>query len=208
MLYGKIFRQLISTLFVVAILFGSSVSYAEIDNELLSEMKLDAADKLIDTEDYNGALELINEAINLTPDNEMAYCSRGDVYFYLEKYDLAFKDYDKAVKLDPECSLFYANRGDASIYLDRYEDALKDLNKAIQLESDNGYYYQIRAEANYYLERYNEALADINKAIELDPDGWYNKELRGYIMEAMESGAPDAALSEKIKEGIRNLRRR
>ena len=200
MFQGKMLRLFVSSLFIVSIMLGISVSYANSS----SEKKIDQAWDFYIESKYDAALKLLDEAISLDPENEEAYYLRGNVYCDSEKYLRAIQDLNKALELDPEDDMAYSDRGDAYYFLDKYENALNDYNQAIKLDPDKADYYANRALAYYSLKQHAKALVDINKAIELDPNDSYFTDMRNNIKSAMkEGGAIDTSLAERIKTSLR-----
>lgn len=66
---------------------------------LLANKKVYEADNLIDKEDYEGAIKLYNQYIELNPNYEDAYGNRGRCYEVLGDYVKAKADYAKADEL-------------------------------------------------------------------------------------------------------------
>ena len=200
MFQGKMLRLFVSSLFIVSIMLGISVSYANSS----SEKKIDQAWDFYIESKYDAALKLLDEAISLDPENEEAYYLRGNVYCDSEKYLRAIQDLNKALELDPEDDMAYSDRGDAYYFLDKYENALNDYNQAIKLDPDKADYYANRALAYYSLKQHAKALVDINKAIELDPNDSYFTDMRNNIKSAMkDGGVVDTSLAERIKASLR-----
>jgi len=48
----------------------------------------------------NQLYEDCNKAIELDPENAVAYCNRGNAKLELDQKELAIADYDKAIELD------------------------------------------------------------------------------------------------------------
>ena len=100
--------------------------FADEDKIFLSNQKVDEAWKLYNKGDYSGAIKLHNEAIELNPDNSLAYYGRGTAYNGLKQYERAIQDYDKAIQLNPNYDKAYNNRGNAYYGLGQYERAIQD----------------------------------------------------------------------------------
>ena len=62
-------------------------------------------------ENYNEAINLFNEALQLNPNLADAYNTRGWTYFCLKQYERAIQDFNKAIELNPNFFEAYANRG-------------------------------------------------------------------------------------------------
>ena len=54
----------------------------------------------LEENDYEGAIKLYNEAIELNPNFIEAYNNRGDAYYCLEQSELAIQDFSKAIELN------------------------------------------------------------------------------------------------------------
>lgn len=50
---------------------------------------------------YEEAIDAFEKAIELNPNNIMAWRDKADVLFFLERYEEALKAYDEVLKLDP-----------------------------------------------------------------------------------------------------------
>lgn len=199
MFQGKILRLFVSSLFIVSIILGMSISYADSS----SEKKIDQAWDLYIEGDYNKAVKLLDEVLSVDSGNQEAYYLRGTAYCHLENYPRAIQDLNKALELDPEDAMAYNERGDAYYYLHKYDNAINDYNQAIKLNPNEADYYANRALAYYGSDQYAKSLADINKALELEPDSSYFQGIRDDIKSDMESGGGNEELRKKIIASIK-----
>ena len=119
---------------------------------------------------HNEALKSFDKAIELNPNNSLAYIAKGNIKDYLGQYEEAIKDYDKAIELDPNNSVTYNSRGNAKNYLGKDFEAIKDYDKAIELDPNYSLAYNNRGVSKKNLGQYQEALKDYEKALELDPN--------------------------------------
>jgi tetratricopeptide (TPR) repeat protein/V8-like Glu-specific endopeptidase len=132
-----------------------------------------SADQKYSKGDYRGALDDLNKAIALKPDNADAYGVRGFLkYQKLTDFRGALNDFNKAIILKPEAVYAYLNRGDLKHEkLKDFQGALADYNKAIVLKPDLANAYNSRGVLKYSrLNDISGALADYDKAIALKPD--------------------------------------
>jgi tetratricopeptide (TPR) repeat protein len=118
---------------------------------------------------YDAALADYNRAIQLDPNEALAFNNRGMTYAALQRHEEALADYSRAIKLEPTEARFYSNRGNTYVALQWFEKALDDQSKAIQLDPTDAIAYSNRGGAYHSLRRYDEALADYDRALELDP---------------------------------------
>lgn len=84
-------------------------------------------------EDYTGAIESYNLAIQLTSSNSEVYYNRGVAYFSIGHRDHAIKDFNRAIELTPTMAEAYGNRGTIRLQMDERQGAVSDFEKAAQL---------------------------------------------------------------------------
>ena len=140
---------------------------------------------LLNNDRYQDAIKFLNKAIELNPNNFVAYNNRGNAKDELGKHEEAIKDYDKAIELDPDSSSALDHRGVAKADLGKHEEAIKDYDKAIELDPDYSGTYNNRGIANYDLGKHEEAINDYDKAIKLDPKNAYAYNNRGIAKGAL-----------------------
>ena len=106
------------------------------------------ADALINEKGINEpqrALEYLNKAIELQPDNASAYGIRGYIYFSLEKYQQAIDNFSKAIQFNPTGAEYFNSRGTVYSKISQYEKAIEDYNQAILFNSNDAMFYNNRA---------------------------------------------------------------
>ena len=116
--------------------------------------------------DPRKAIEYLNNAIKLQPNNAETYTKRGAAYFNLGQCHGAIENYSKAISLKQDYTFAYNDRGAAYIGLGQYKQAIEDFNKAISLKPDYASAYNNRGAA--YLLQGNKELGcpDAQKACE------------------------------------------
>ena len=102
------------------------------DRDFLANEKLAEGVKLHYAKDYNGAIKLYDEAIQLNPNFAEAYIGRN-VYRNLGQYERAIQDYDKAIELNPNLAEAHQNRGICYKNLGDEAKAQADFDKAKEL---------------------------------------------------------------------------
>ena len=152
--------------------------FANEDKIFLSNQKVDEAFKFYDKGEYSGAVKIFNEAIQLNPNNSLAYFGRGTSYDELKQDELAIQDFNKSLQLNPNFDMAYNNRGNAYSDLGQKERAIQDFNKALQLNPNLAEAYNNRGNAYSNLGQNERAIQDYNKAIEINPNfdmAYYNR---------------------------------
>ena len=143
---------------------------AEEDKVFLSNQKLREGNKFRDEGNHKQAEKLFTEAIELNPENALAWHNRGWAYIEQKKYQQAMADFDKTTELDPNSEWSYLGR--AWIYNEqkKFEAAIKEYDTAINLNPKYAIAWNNRGAAKSWLNKMNEAIADYDKAIELNPN--------------------------------------
>ncbi|MEG3951207.1 MULTISPECIES: tetratricopeptide repeat protein [unclassified Microcoleus] len=77
-------------------------------------------------------------AIQLDPNNAMAYSNRSLLKYALGKKEDAIADYDRAIQLNPNYADAYNNRGNLKSTLDDKQSAIEDYQKAADLYKQQG----------------------------------------------------------------------
>ncbi|MEO8609919.1 MAG: tetratricopeptide repeat protein [Chloroflexota bacterium] len=128
---------------------------------------------LISRQDYEGAIQALNCAIQLDSQNAAWYLLRGVAYFYTHDYDQALVDITQSDTLAPKTPIteFYL----AAVYDARgdHQSAIDYLNKAIDKRSD--YLDAIAYRGVEYLQQgdYETAILDFDRALEIKSDFAY-----------------------------------
>jgi serine/threonine protein kinase len=138
-------------------------------------------------QDFSGALDNYNKAIELNPKYADAYRNRGTLKFgQFDDLSGALADYSKAIELDPQCdSSDYNNRGMVKENLNDISGALADYSKAIEIDPKCNIAYSNRGLLKGSLNDITGALADFNKAIKLDPQDVISYGNRGCLKETL-----------------------
>jgi tetratricopeptide (TPR) repeat protein len=120
--------------------------------------------------DPAGAIPDYDQAIQLDPEDAIAYNSRGLAYYDLQDYQHAIADYDQAIQLNPEDATAFYNRALAYYNLQDYQRAIADYDQAIQINPEDATAYNNRGLAYYNLQDYQRAIADYDQAIQINPE--------------------------------------
>ena len=134
---------------------------------------------------YSLAFSKVNAQIFSTPEKELWYFVRAQLFEGKYNYRAAISDYTKLMELsdiDNKADLLsyraecYSNAG-------LYEQSISDYSEAISIDSTDAYYYGNRGDAKRLMGNYNGAIEDFTKAIEVEPrESWFYYR-RGWIEE-------------------------
>lgn len=129
------------------------------------------------------AIDDFTKAINLQPNDTLAYINRGTAYTLQHQFDMALRDYNKAIELAPNNALGYIGRG--IVYQRQNEpnlnQALEDYNTAIELDPSVIISYYVRGTVYRAQNKRDLAVADFTTSIELDPNWVLPYEQRGSL---------------------------
>jgi tetratricopeptide (TPR) repeat protein len=151
---------------------------------------------LLKKRDYDGALTVLNKALELDPGNAAVLNSRGWAYSSKGDEERALADYELALQSRPNFTSPYNNRG--LIYLRRGElqRAYDEFNIALSLNSGNNRYTNLLnlGRVQTLRKQYQSALAFFAEGKPLNPEGW---EISGYrCITYTEMGRLDDALAD------------
>jgi tetratricopeptide (TPR) repeat protein len=117
--------------------------------------------------DYPAIVVQYTLAIQLNPDDALAYCYRGVAYYRLGDGNSAMADYNRAIELDPKLAIAYYRRAYLQYLAKDYIGAIADYNKAIEFKPDFAVAFSNRGYAYRELYGEQEALIDFRWAAKL-----------------------------------------
>ena len=123
----------------------------------------------------NNAINYLNEAIEIEPNDARFYISRGT---FRENDKDSIEDYTKAIEIEPNNVFAYRLRADSKSKLGDYKGAIDDYTKAIEIfpkKPNKAYLYNYRAESKRKLGDNEGADEDHNKADKLKKYGEKSK---------------------------------
>jgi tetratricopeptide (TPR) repeat protein len=80
------------------------------------------------------AMDYIEYALSLAPDNPYFLNNRGYIHLTIGNYESALGDINASIEIDPYNSWSYRNKGIYYYKTEKYEDALRLLNKAKEMD--------------------------------------------------------------------------
>ena len=114
-----------------------------------------------------GRWRIFNRAIELDPNDALAYFNRGNAYADQEEYARAMEDFNRAIELDPNDALAYYNRGVTYADQGEYDRAMEDCNRAIEINPEHARFYLLRGSLLRRLGAVPEMLIDFDNAVRL-----------------------------------------
>ena len=109
----------------------------KLEQENEAEDKKSAGNEAISQKDYNAAVRLYTEALELSPDgpnSHIYYSNRAAAHCYLSSYELAVADCEACVAICPTYVKGYTRLGLANYSMGNYEASIEAYKKCIELE--------------------------------------------------------------------------
>ena len=131
------------------------------------------------------AVELIQRAIGLQPEQVAPYSNLGLAFQALQRPEDALHSFNQALRLDPQHIETLNNRGNTFNEMGRAADALADFDRLLRLKPDSAEALSNRGTALFALGHHEAALNSHERALQLRPD--YPKALnnRGNVLRVM-----------------------
>ena len=88
---------------------------------------------MLNSGDLDQAINVLNEAIRVDPENAHCYTLRASAWVQKRQYDEAITDFSEAIRIDPD---WLARIGAAALYSGKseFDKAIADLDEAIRLD--------------------------------------------------------------------------
>jgi tetratricopeptide (TPR) repeat protein len=122
-------------------------------------------------QDYEKAIENLNEAIRLDPDNGQAHHERAKVWHHKRELNEAIEDFNTVIRLDPKNGEAFRGRGmvwNQTPQLTGIENAIQDFTEAIRLNREDHEAYLRRGDSWMSEGDYDRAIRDFDEAIRLN----------------------------------------
>ncbi len=139
---------------------------------------LDRASGLIGKQQYQQAVSVYDEALELDPNSIVAWLNMGACLDQLGRPEDAIKSFDRATVILPKMAGVWLMRATSLSALRRHEEALRDLDKALQLDPYESPAWCNKGSCLNALHRTDEALKCLERAVILEPFNliaWFNK---------------------------------
>jgi len=119
---------------------------------------------------YLLALDLIDQAIVLCPNNAVFYNSRGLALEELNELEFGINSFDIAISIQPDYAVAFANRGNVQHKLKQYEAAINSYDKAISIQPNFAVAFFNHGNVQQELKQYEAAINSYEKAISIQPN--------------------------------------
>ncbi|NTU57833.1 MAG: tetratricopeptide repeat protein [Chlorobiaceae bacterium] len=159
----------------------------------------------LQTQKYQRAIELINQAIELYPHNAAYYSSRGAALQELKQLDAAIASYDQAITLIPDFADAWYNRGLALQGCNRMEAAIASYDKVIAIVPEFAEAWSNRGAALQALNQLDEAVASYDRAIVINPnyaEAWSNRGVALHRLEQLDAAVASFEKAIVLKSGF------
>lgn len=144
---------------------------------------------------------LMDEAIEESPNMPSAYAQRGYSNFQKGNFEEALKDYDKAIALDGTEPEYFLARGMTRERLKDPQRAYDDYTAAINLKKQFDRAYLNRGNVLTKLDLFKEAIDDYSEAIKYSPNNssaYFNRALAFSYLNQKEVACDDLQKAEKL----------
>lgn len=101
---------------------------------------------------------------------EKEFLDRGNLFYYVGRYEEAEEEYRKALKMDPNDPVAHNNLGYLLCNLNRYKESEKEYKEAIRIDPNDTYAHHTLGDFLEYLERYDEAEKEYREVIRINPN--------------------------------------
>ena len=122
-----------------------------------------------DEKKYEKSLKLLNESLQINPNDSECYSNRGVVNFKLKNIEEAISDYKKAISIDKNNYNAFFNLGNLYKKINRFDESIENFNKAISINKNHYNAYHNRAVVKRLLLKFGDAIKDFDEALRINP---------------------------------------
>lgn len=127
---------------------------------------------------YDEAVQALDEAILLDPNDAKAWNGRAHTLYAQSKYDEAIQACDEAIRLDPSLTDAWNTKGAAFYFQGKYDEAIEAYDGAIRSDPNLAQAWSNKGDALRGQSKLDEAIQAYSEAIRLDPNNartWSDK---------------------------------
>jgi tetratricopeptide (TPR) repeat protein len=153
---------------------------SDIQKDVLDMYRM-IAYKLFVTGRHEESISILDDALELAPEDAELHFSLGNAYYALKHYQQAATRYHYAVLYNSNHVYACMNLGNTHYELKEYAKAIAEYNEALHLTPDSASIYYNRANVYDAQCNYQKALEDFDHTIALAPDLAYAYGNRGHV---------------------------
>src|ERR1043166_8796013 len=173
---------------------GTLIERGGLSNLQLAEAYYHRAMALRQRNQLDNAFADVTKALELAPNNSMAYTARGSIYASRRDFDNALKDYDRALEINQVNTTALTFRGTVLTQTGKLDEAVSDYDRAIALSPNYAEPYFRRGEVHRRRGELDRALADLNRAVAINGGRTNYLAARGDVFNA--KGELDLAIAD------------
>jgi Tfp pilus assembly protein PilF len=143
-----------------------------LNNDQAFIAKVNNGNKLLAEGKPEEALQVLNEALQMNPEDEDVHYNLGLAYTRLGKYEEAVKQYEEALRIFPDYVEAHNNLGNLFMRLGKTEPAIAQFELAVKIMPDYASAHNNLGSALGKAGRTNDALAHFQQAARINPDYW------------------------------------
>jgi len=119
---------------------------------------------------YRYAFPDLDKAIELDPENHLAWWTRAMSKKFMGQHDKSIADFDEALRIKPDDAKTHMHRGGAFYGGGLFDRAIEDYDRAIEIDPDFAEAYFFRAVIFRDMKEHENATRDLKMAHELVPE--------------------------------------
>lgn len=125
---------------------------------------------LSEIQDWDQAIQKLNDAIEYAPEFSLAWSFKGDIYQLNEQYEKSADSYEQATKVDPWSFKDFSNLGKVCQILEDFARAVKAYVSACEINTGDFNVHLGAGRCYYELKDYELAFGYGQRAKEIDPE--------------------------------------
>jgi tetratricopeptide (TPR) repeat protein len=147
------------------------IALKAVDTDPLSaEAHAVLAEIYMDKANWSRALDEIETAVKLSPDNALVQRNRGYVLDNQGRHAEAIAAFKRAAELAPKLGYIYTTAGNGYLALGEYDNAIAQYEKTVEATPDSPVGYDALGHASALAGDPDRGLSMLKKAIEIDPE--------------------------------------
>ena len=185
---------------------GASLQVMESHRPLLpgdEETALALSSALAKRGNIEGALSVLQRAIDAGADTVRLRCARATILSGRLRYDDAERELKRAQKVKPDDVEVLLQQGILACRRAKWREAVEPLARVVRLDPHAGHAHYYLGEALSKLDRLGEALEAYHRAAELEPDNWRAFKGVGIVLDRMGYPAEAAEYYRRARDGQR-----